>query len=104
MHRVLYFLGASLLFYTMWYASLGWWTTNPEERQASIHFWTQSTEIRDLAREDLQQTTRPVRHIAYPRLVAVVLLFSLLFAVLSQIPAKLGLWGGLLLANAVLSR
>ncbi len=86
MNEMLYFTVGSLLFYTVWYLSLGWFISDRSQRQASLHFWIRDTKIQDLPRETYGQKGKPVRRVAYLRLVLAVFTCSILFYVASNFP------------------
>jgi len=86
MNETLYFTVGSFLFYTVGYFSLGWFISDTSQSQTSLHFWMRVTKIRDLPRESYGQTYRPVRNVAYPRLILAVFTCSMLFYVASNIP------------------
>ena len=87
-----YFIVGSLLLYSIWYFGLGYWVISPSERQDSRHFWTQETEMKDMAREKPAssnlETEGPVRFISYKRLVFGVLSASLILLAVCRLPFR----------------
>ncbi|MBI4024174.1 MAG: hypothetical protein HY360_04280 [Verrucomicrobia bacterium] len=88
MNETAYFAVGSLVFYTTWYTSLGWFSRESAQRQDSLHFWTKETTLEDLPRETFGQKHRPVRKVSYPRLVLAVLTCSIVFYLMVCLPVR----------------
>jgi hypothetical protein len=88
MIETVYFALGSWLFYTVWYAGLGWWVADPNQGHSSLHFWTRTTKINDLPRETRNaETTHVLRQVSYPWLIKAVRVMSWVsFGTLAKIP------------------
>ncbi|MEW6303774.1 MAG: hypothetical protein AB1705_09900 [Verrucomicrobiota bacterium] len=86
MNESVYFGVASVLLYSCWYAGLGWFVQDSAQRQGSRHFWTRPTLMLDLDRDTVEENSRPLRQIEYPKLVGVLVISFFLFLFLQNFP------------------
>ncbi len=90
MKEWIYFTACSLLFYTIWYFSLGWFPIDETHKHGSLHFLTQRTYIQDLPREFISKSESPeegpTREIWFLRLLLGVLLSSVAAFVVLRCP------------------
>lgn len=90
----LYLAIGSFIFYTMWYASLGWFVLDPRQGQGSIHFWIHKTYIQDFQRESFTQSKNDqpeigsTREVSFPRLLCGLFSFFAVSFVVLKIPLR----------------
>ena len=90
MMTVFYFTFGSIVLYTLFYASLGWFVIDPLQNQSSLHFWTKATQIRDHPREKITEDSSPIqgpsRNICFIRNLFSTLLCSIFFWGFMRLP------------------